>query len=174
METFPALPALCEGSPPVTSGFSSQRPVTRSFDVFFDVCLKTAEKTIGMLVVWDAVALVLTSLELCLQAITYLQFHTLPSISCRDFGMWQSKISEGKLSNTSYVSSEIDLNCLPYVMTNALQWRHMRIMRSQISDISIIWTILWPGKKETSKIRITGPLWGESPDGRQIPLTKGK
>ena len=39
METFPALLALCEGSPPVTSGFSSQRPVTRRFDVLFDVCL---------------------------------------------------------------------------------------------------------------------------------------
>ena len=35
METFCALLALCEGNPPVTGGFPSQRPVTRSFDVFF-------------------------------------------------------------------------------------------------------------------------------------------
>ena len=28
------------GEPPVTGGFPSQRPVTRSFDVFFDLCLK--------------------------------------------------------------------------------------------------------------------------------------
>ena len=35
METFSALLALCEGNPPVTGGFPSQRPVTRSFDVFF-------------------------------------------------------------------------------------------------------------------------------------------
>ena len=34
METFSALLAFCEGSPPVTS----QRPVTQSFDVFFDLC----------------------------------------------------------------------------------------------------------------------------------------
>ena len=27
--------ALCEGNPPVNGGFPSQRPVTRSFDVFF-------------------------------------------------------------------------------------------------------------------------------------------
>ena len=33
MKTFFALPALCEGNPPVTGGFPSQRPVTRSFDV---------------------------------------------------------------------------------------------------------------------------------------------
>ena len=37
METFSALLALCEGNPPVTGGFPPQRPVTRSFDVFFDL-----------------------------------------------------------------------------------------------------------------------------------------
>ena len=34
MEIFSALLSLCEGNPPVTCGFPSQRPVTRSFDVF--------------------------------------------------------------------------------------------------------------------------------------------
>ena len=29
--------AFCERNPPVTGGFPSQRPVTQSFDVFFDV-----------------------------------------------------------------------------------------------------------------------------------------
>ena len=29
--------AICEGNPPVIGGFPSQRPVTRSFDVFFDL-----------------------------------------------------------------------------------------------------------------------------------------
>ena len=27
------------GNPPVTYGFPSQRPVTRSFDLFYDLCL---------------------------------------------------------------------------------------------------------------------------------------
>ena len=31
--------ALCVGNSPVTGEFISQRPVTRSFDVFFDLCL---------------------------------------------------------------------------------------------------------------------------------------
>ena len=31
--------ALCEGNPPVTGGFPSQKPITRGFDVFFDLCL---------------------------------------------------------------------------------------------------------------------------------------
>ena len=39
MDTFSALPALCERKPPFTGGFPSQRPVTRSFDVFFDLRL---------------------------------------------------------------------------------------------------------------------------------------
>ena len=36
METFSALLALCAGNSPVTGEFPSQRPVARSFDVFFD------------------------------------------------------------------------------------------------------------------------------------------
>ena len=39
MEIFSALRALCDGNPPVTGGFPSQRPVTRSFGVFFDLRL---------------------------------------------------------------------------------------------------------------------------------------
>ena len=39
METFSSLMALCEGNPPVTGGFPSQRPVTRSFEVFLDLHL---------------------------------------------------------------------------------------------------------------------------------------
>ena len=40
METFSALLAICAGNSPVTVEFPVQRPVTRSFDVFFDLCLK--------------------------------------------------------------------------------------------------------------------------------------
>ena len=39
METFSALLALCAGNSPVTGEFPSQRPVTESFDVFFDLRL---------------------------------------------------------------------------------------------------------------------------------------
>ena len=37
METFSALLILCAGNSPVTGEFPAQRPVTRSFDVFFDL-----------------------------------------------------------------------------------------------------------------------------------------
>ena len=39
METFSALLAICAGNSPVPGEFPTQRPVTRSFDVFFDLCL---------------------------------------------------------------------------------------------------------------------------------------
>ena len=37
MEAFSALPTLCAEISPVTGEFPSQRPVTRSFDVLFDL-----------------------------------------------------------------------------------------------------------------------------------------
>ena len=39
IETFSALLDLCEGNSPITGEFPSRRPVTRSFDVFFHLCL---------------------------------------------------------------------------------------------------------------------------------------
>ena len=39
METFSALMAICAGNSPVPGEFPTQRPVARSFDVFFDLRL---------------------------------------------------------------------------------------------------------------------------------------
>ena len=39
VETFSVLLALCVGNSPVTCEFPAQRPVTRSFDIFFDLRL---------------------------------------------------------------------------------------------------------------------------------------
>ena len=54
-----ALLALCEGNPPVTRVFPSQRPVTRGFDVLFEHD-QTIEQTIETPVIWDA--MIMTSL----------------------------------------------------------------------------------------------------------------
>ena len=64
METFPVLLALCSGDSPLTGEFPSQRPVTRSFDVFFDLRLKKrlSKQTNNTQVIWDAIALIMTSL----------------------------------------------------------------------------------------------------------------
>ena len=39
METFSALLAICVGNSPVSGESFLQRPVTRSFDIFFDLRL---------------------------------------------------------------------------------------------------------------------------------------
>ena len=39
METFSALLAICAGNSPAPGEFPAQRPVTRSFDVSFDLRL---------------------------------------------------------------------------------------------------------------------------------------
>ena len=39
METFSSLRAICAGNSPVSGEFPAQRPVTRSFDIFFDLRL---------------------------------------------------------------------------------------------------------------------------------------
>ena len=43
VETFFALPALSVGKSPVTGEYPFTKPVTRSFDVFFDMCLKNGQ-----------------------------------------------------------------------------------------------------------------------------------
>ena len=65
MESFSVLLALCEGKSPVTGEFPSQRPETRGFDVFFDLRRsdQTFEQTIETPVFWNAIALIMTSLE---------------------------------------------------------------------------------------------------------------
>ena len=61
IETFSALLALCEGN--FTSQFPSQRPLTRSYDIFFDLRQnKTVEQTIETPTIWDAIALIMTLL----------------------------------------------------------------------------------------------------------------
>ena len=55
--------ALCAGNQSVTGGFPSQRPVTQSFDVFlWSVPEQTVEPTIETQVIWNAIALFMTSL----------------------------------------------------------------------------------------------------------------
>ena len=41
MEMFSVLLALCAGNSPITEEFPAQWPLTRSYDVFFDLRLKT-------------------------------------------------------------------------------------------------------------------------------------
>ena len=59
MEPFSALLAICAGNSPVNGEFPAQMPVTRSFDIFFDLRL---EQIMARLVIWDAIAPIMTSM----------------------------------------------------------------------------------------------------------------
>ena len=62
METFSALLAICAGNSPVPGEFPAQGPVTRSFDVFFDLRLnKRLTKQSWTLVIRDVIAPIMTS-----------------------------------------------------------------------------------------------------------------
>ena len=62
METFSALLTICAGNSPVTGEFPAQRPVTRTFDVFFDLRLtKSLGNAMVKPVIWDTIALIMTS-----------------------------------------------------------------------------------------------------------------
>ena len=63
METFSALPAFCTGNSPANGEFRAQRPVTRSFGVFFDLRpnKRLSEQSWGWWF-WDAIAPIITSL----------------------------------------------------------------------------------------------------------------
>ena len=64
METFSALLALCAGNSLVTCKFPSQRPITQSFNVLLDLLPRTmVEQTIETPVIWDAITLIMTSLQ---------------------------------------------------------------------------------------------------------------
>ena len=53
---------LCAGKSPATAEFPSQKPMTRSFDVFFDMRHKqTVQQTMETPMIWDAIALIMTS-----------------------------------------------------------------------------------------------------------------
>ena len=47
METFSALLALCEGKSTVIGGLHSQMPVTRSLDIYFDLCMEKKSRYAG-------------------------------------------------------------------------------------------------------------------------------
>ena len=62
METFSVLLVLCVGNSPVTSEFPAQRPVTRSFEIFFDLPEHTIEQTTEAPIIWDTIVIIMTPL----------------------------------------------------------------------------------------------------------------
>ena len=133
METFSVLLAFCAGNSPVRGEFPSQRPVTRSFDVFFDLCLNkhVSKQSWG----WWSETLSSSLWRQCnVHLITYVFLEVLIGV---EFFMCQWHLS-------------------------SLQWHHI-----EHNGISNHWHFhslfnCWfrHRSKKTSKLRVTGLLWG--------------
>ena len=61
MYELSALLAICEENPPANGGFPSQRPVTRSFNVF-GINLNKRLSSVEMPVIWSAITLIVASM----------------------------------------------------------------------------------------------------------------
>ena len=66
METFSALMALCVGNSPVTDEFPSEASDAEIW--FLSAPEQTAEQTIDTPVIWGAIAIIMTSLQLTLKS----------------------------------------------------------------------------------------------------------
>ena len=117
METFPVLLAICAGNSPVPGEFPTQRPVTRSFDVFFDLHLnkRLSKQWWGWWFetltrpLWrhrnDYIKVLSASLTaLRFHSTAHLQFHTLPDpVFVRD---WRVKFLFNDFLNSPWFSSQ--------------------------------------------------------------------
>ena len=130
MKTFAALLAVCVGNSPDTGDSPSQRPMTQSFDVFFDLRLN--------------IRLSKQSWSLC--------FDT------RSRSLWRH-CNGAALSNMGYPSEthlkprfrEVSLahkfpwekNWPPWLLTVSSQWAHRELTLTKMVPTSRDWAVTW-------------------------------
>ena len=153
METFSVSLALCEGKPPVTCGFPSQRQVIRSFDVFFDLRLnKRSSKQLRP------------------------QWFETPSLSLwRQYNGVEIFMSiQGIYHNlVQHVSYDLVNNA----SRNTSETHHysdviMSAMASQITGVSIVYSTVCSGA-ENIKVSRHWPSWGKFTAERWFPARSG-
>ena len=147
METFSPLLAFCAGNSPVTGEFHAQRPMTRSFDVFFDLRLnkRLSKQSWGR---WFETPS-RSSWRHC----------SAPSLLSIHFEMCH-KIPHSFRFTTAMLCSFFKY--LSDVMMSA--------MASQITGVSIVYSNIRSGaNKKNSKAPRHWPLWGDSPVTGELP-----
>ena len=147
-EWFSASLAFCEGNPPVTGAFPLQRPVTRSFDVFFD--LRLSKQSIRQ---WFETP----SRSLW----RHLKWHF--SL----LQLWGSEILIVILSGNSVLSDLASNHYLNQITLSSVHYNGviMSTIASQITSVSIVCSVVCSGADQRKH---------QSSDHRWIPLTKGQ
>ena len=163
MKTLPALLAVCAGNSPVTGEFPAQRPVTWSFDVFCDLCQnkRLSKQSWGWWFETPSRPLwrhsnVPTPDLLCITlTISYLLMARSSTTVILNSSSWVYSIvtQENKKHQCIYLPHYGDVN-----------WPSWRL-ESPVNRVFIP-TYVQINSKGTSKVCVTGPLLGESTDGR--------
>ena len=153
METFSALLVFCAGNSPVTGEFPSQRPMTQSFGVFFDLCVnKRLRKQL-----WGwwfetpslwSYSNVVSGTTLDRDMFIYIYKSNLSALQWRHP---QKNSAYLEITNTALYSH--------------LKWRHIGgdgVPNHQSHDC-LLNRIFRRISKKTSKLRVTGLCEGDSP-----------
>ena len=164
METFSTLLAICAGNSPVAGEFPAQRPVTRSFDVFFDLHLnkRLSKQWWG----WWFETLSRPLWRHCNGYITPIQTtkddpHTSirQKIDCRLRHNASTHPYHCDASTWNAISNLLDIYSIP------LRWRHND--HTGVSNHQphgcLLNRLFRLRSKKTSKLRVTGLCAGNSP-----------
>ena len=159
METFAVLLPLCAGNSSVTGEFPSQRPVTRSFDVFFDLRMKSGwanNRDAGDLrrhhAHYDVTVMELDEVSASVMRSRHL-IHNTNYMYSADRVTW------------TYHPLTCDLMKYHLGTRHVLQWRHNK--RDGVSNHHphdcLLNRLFRRRSKKTSKLRVTGLCEGNSP-----------
>ena len=134
METFSALLAICAGNSPVSGEFPVQRPVTRSFDIFFDLRLneRLSKQSWGR---WfETLSCPLwrhCNVKICFMS-TSPEFHS--NIKFQSYFKRFPVQNCDILNNTTYeVSCKISIKMQQYIYHN------YKIFHPKISQLTVFW-----------------------------------
>ena len=137
METFSALLALCEGNSPVTGEFPSQRPVTRSSDVFFDLRLN---KQLCKQSTWRLLQRRCNAFSYLWRQVTQFRESVLPVIHRCVISWWRDPTHvceitiQWTICRTSRSSEDVCISCIKQLFCWAVKSYRKRVLSSLFSS----------------------------------------
>ena len=149
IEIFSTWLALCEGNPPVTGGFPSKRPVTRSSDIFFDLSLNKRSSK------WSR------------RRWFEMPWRSLWRHCKASHGTGDRALSEPMMTHLTNPTYDHLVTLIMHYIDVI-----MSAMASQITASRLFTQPFIQAQIKNSKALRPWPLWGEFTGGRWVPLTK--
>ena len=160
METFSALLAFCAGNSPVPGEFHAQRPVTQSFDVFFDL---RPNKRLSKQ--WRGWWFETQSRSLWRHRNEISSVNEAFTPPNHHHGCWQPYVGGASVMALTYFPRDIPDH------STTLQWCHNGhdgVPNHRRLDC-LLTRLFGRRSKKTSKLRVTGLCEGNSPVTSQFP-----